>query len=210
MAERPANPDQAWLGDSYASDDPRMATPASIGGGPKGQPRDDSAFSAAKLIGGSWAPEKDPRLSGALERLVDSRRGRVVKLQGTVTAVAGAVAVIELGGPPPGFVWSLRRLNVGPSDYIAGNWPTSAITVMAATGQAAPGTAYPTNSALQVLSVTTSFPAEATWSEAEATLLAGEKLFILTSGLAAGYLLTAGGQAVEVAAAMGEQYGPIR
>lgn len=182
---------------SYSTDE--RPTPASMGGG-----QADSDLSAALRLQRRPGNGFDERLSAGLRRRIEQSRDRLVPLRGTGTAVGGQPLVIGAGGPKQGYVWELKRFNVGPVDYSAGSFPTGVTVILVIAGQETGAVA---DSAGQVVSMTTSYPAEGTWSREEANLLAGEYLRCIITGLSTGVVVTIGGQAVENAATAPETYG---
>lgn len=183
---------------SYASNRP---TPVELGG--------QTAYSeraAADLIAPSRTPTENYRLTQALQRLREQNYPRAVHLAGVGTATTATPLVIGLGGPKLGFTWNLRRVTVGPHDYAAGSFPAGVFVILVAVGQAAPGSAYPSDTAREVISTTAMYPAEGTWGRGEVTLEGGEELRLIVTGLTTGVMVSAGGQAQETAAGQYETY----
>lgn len=185
----------------------RRPTPDDMGGGSfDGRVASDDA--AALLQQGRQAPEIDERASAALARWWEERKAKHYKLNGSAVATTGSVTVIDLGGPKQGFVWAVRRINVGPLDYAGtvGSFPAAVTTILAAS-QRSPGSAYPANSGQQVIDSSAAFPLSGTWGRGEATVAEGDRLFLLIVGLTTGYQVTAGGEVEETAAGVPELYG---
>lgn len=149
-------------------------------------------------------PEIDQQRSAALRRYITEVAQRGVRLRGSKVATSGQTTLIGLGGPETGFTWSIRRINVGPLDYSAGSFPTG-IVVIAAIATKISSNSAP-DSAYEVVSMTTTFPAEGTWGKDELQLQASDRLQLLITGLATGVTVTAGGFAQETAANLPERY----
>jgi hypothetical protein len=127
------------------------------------------------------SPDVDQRASAKLARQIDAAKPRLLRLEGSGVQVATNTLVISLGGPKPGFVWSIRRINVGPVGYDTGDYPTiSAVIGIVAGQESGLGVVA---SASQVFSQTTAYPAEGTWGRDELVLAAGDYLQILVIGL---------------------------
>lgn len=182
-------------------------TPDAMGGGAVEAP-ERSRAAAVALEQHRREPSIDERLSAAVGRWWEERKAKHYKLNGSAVAVAGAVTVIDLGGPKQGFTWALRRINVGPADYAAGagSYPVAITTIVAMTTRQ-PGVNYPANAAQQVIDQTGAFPVSGTWGRGQATVAEGDRLFVLVVGLDDGYQLTAGGEVEETAAGVPEIYG---
>ena len=168
----------------------------------------DSAF--GRVLGQHRrAPHVDAPASAALERHREEIRPRALRLEGSAVSATGVPLVIDLGGPKPGFVWTIRRINVGPVDYAAGNYPTVNTVIALVTSQETGINLA--DSAAQVVSQTTAYPAEGTWGREELVLQAGDYLRIVVVGLAlsnvtAGITVTASAAGQETAAAHREVY----
>jgi hypothetical protein len=151
----------------------------------------------------------DDRATHALERMLEQSRARELDVVASANASAAGVAVLDLQGPAPGFLWVVRRINAGPLDYSAGATFTGITTIGIKSAQAAPGTAsgVPADSGGQVFSQTNLFPAEGTWGRGELVLLEGERLLLIVIGLTANFLVTSGAHIQQYAAAVGQTYG---
>jgi hypothetical protein len=200
VARAPADTFPAPYEDSYSTDEEQ--TPVSMGGGVRTLGPLDTA--AARGLHASRGDRYDERLSAGLRRKIEGSRDRIVELHGSGTAVANTPLVITCGGPHQGFVWELKRLNVGPVDYSAGSFPNVTNVILIKSSQSTGSVA---DSAGQVISTTTLYPSEGTWGREECTVLAGEYLRVIVVGLSAGVVVTIGGQAIENAAAAPETYG---
>lgn len=139
----------------------------------------------------------DERLSSELVRRAGQNRRRVVKLAYSAAAVSGQTTVLFGGGPKAGFQWDVRRLNVGPMDYTAGGFPTGIYVVAVIMSQEEPGA--PPSDASRVVTSSAVYPNEATWGRGEVTLLPGEFLRVLITGLGTNVMAMLGGQVEEVA-----------
>lgn len=144
-------------------------------------------------------PGVDRAMSSAVDRIRQQSRRRIVRLNAFAQAVGGQVTLLvpQPGGPTRGFQWDLRRLNVGPIDYSAGSFPSGIETIALIGPQEEPG--LPADSAAQVISATAAYPAEGTWSRGQVTLLPGDHIRVLVTGLANGVFVSLGGQCEEVA-----------
>jgi len=146
----------------------------------------------------------DHQASAALERQIENARPRQLRQEKSGITVSNTTLILNMGGPKPGFKWTIRRINVGPVDYSAGNYPTVSF-VIATIGPQSTGQG-PVDSAAQVVSQTTAYPAEGTWGRDELEMNAGEYLRILVGGLSAGVTVTASAVGQEQGAVATEQY----
>lgn len=180
----------APIGEAVASDRP---TAPGVGG-----IRGIRAEEIAAAFGRRPAPAVDPRRTAAAQRLHTITTPRLIRLRGSAIATTGTPTVIYLDGPAAGWLWHIRRINVGPLDYSAGSFPTGIYVVSTIAGADEPG--LPPDSAGQVISSTAAYPAEGTWGMGEATLGAGDHLRVIVTGLTTGTTVTAGGQAWAIGA----------
>lgn len=182
-------------------------TPVELGG-----PHDHDDGAAGRMLGGARAGGVDMNATGKLLRLLDDFRGRPIAEAAQAVALAGVPTVLGLGGCPQGYVRSLRRVNVGPADYVAGAgaFPAGTTVILVSGEKASPGAAYPNASGLSVVSLTTIYPAEGTWSAGEVTIMPGQWLTVVVVGLAAGVQVVASAQLVETASVGGEIFGLVR
>jgi hypothetical protein len=151
----------------------------------------------------------DDRATHALERLIEQTRAREIDVVAGDAANANGIAVVDMQGPAPGFLWVVRRINAGPVDYSAGATFSGVLTIGIKSAQAAPGNVngVPADSGGQVFSQTNLFPAEGTWGRGELVLLEGERLILVITGLANNFQVTAGAHVQQYAAAVGQTYG---
>lgn len=175
----------------------------------------DSARPTPPEMGGFHEPDVDagltrpgtPRrrnpLAAGLQRRLESRRPRRIWLQGTGTADGTNPTIIRVGAPKPGFVRSVRRLTIGPINYL--NVATGPTRVIVMTAPPSAQIVAPI-SASRVISSTTSWPAEGTWGRGELVLEASDELVVVVIGGTANQVLTVGGQAEETAATDMENY----
>lgn len=198
-------PRPAWEQDATA--DPRARTLPTVGGGPDpaGTARQQHLEVVTRMIRPARHVQvEDPVASAAAERAQEQNRPRTVRLGGTATAPGGATVVFPIqpiGQPELGFTWMLRRLHVGPADYSnpGAAWtPTHLIVVLGPL--AMPNIAVP-DSAERMVTSTTNTILEATWGRGEVTILPGDQLWVIITGLAAGAIASAGGQVEEIATA---------
>lgn len=161
----------------------------------------------ARALGGPRRGDvvTDDALSAEIERRKAQARRRLIRFQHAVQAVGGQTTVLFAGGPHPGFTWDVRRLNVGPMDYSAGSFPTGILVIAIITVQEEPGA--PIDDAGRVVSMTTAYPAEGTWGRGECSLVYGDHLRVLVTGLANGTWVTLGGQAEQVGVDTATSYG---
>lgn len=141
--------------------------------------------------------------TAALQRAISQSTPRPVRLHGQGIMPASGALYIGVSGPEAGFQWDVRRVNVGPLDYSTATlFPTGALIILAITekGLIAPDSGY------EVVSTTTSFPAEGTWGRDELQLQGSDKLRLIITGLTPGTQVTVGGQAYEVATGVEETY----
>lgn len=183
----------------------RRPTMASVGGGPRPNRAGRADRDAAALLEHDREPYFDEQRSAAIERYYEERFGRKVRLLGSAVAGASGFSWLNLQGPSDGYVWNVRRLNVGPIDYTTLPYTTGVTVIAVVGGQQAPPAG--SVSADQVASVSTGWPAEATWGPGELTLEGGDYLWVGVAGLAQGTQITAGGQAQMTAVHTGEVYG---
>lgn len=184
---------------------PQRATPPQLGGvaAPLTAPAEQTFGQSADPRG-----RVDQRLTHMLERYIEQGRAREFDQPGSDAANANGIAVVDLAGPAPGFMWVVRRINAGPADYSAGATFTGVLCIGAKTTQAAPNSVngVPADSGGQVFSQTTVFPAEGTWGRGELIVLEGERLILIITGLTNGFLVTAGAHGQQYAAAFPQSY----
>lgn len=149
------------------------------------------------------AGNDDDALAANLRRRIEQSRPRRIWLTGSGVGTSADPAIIRMGGPKPGSVRAVRRVTVGPADYL--NIATGPTRVILLITSVAASVAAPV-SASRVVSSTTSWPAEGTWGRGELVLEQGEELVALILGSSNGVTYTAGGQAEETAVATGETY----
>jgi hypothetical protein len=213
---RALRPDQ-WPNPYHTSRNPDRAVPPELAGY-RDDPSHAETIAAAgmgNLAGPSETTREDAARTAALQRAIERSRPRLVRLGDGAVAVAGVATVLDLDGPVSGDRRIVRRINVGPTDYAGsvGSLPTGITTIAAIVpfnpelgGTVGQGAGAIPDSALQVVSVTSAFPAEGTWGRDELTLLPGDFLAVIVVGLAAGYAVSAGGQAYDVARATATEY----
>lgn len=150
----------------------------------------------------------DDRLTHVLERAIEQGRAREFDSQGSDNANANGFSVVDLGGPPPGFMWVVRRVNAGPEDYTAGATFTGVLVIAVKSPLAAPNNlnGIPAASGGQVISTTGVFPSEGTWGRGELVLMGNERLVLIITGLTPNLLVTAAAHGQQYAAAYPQSY----
>lgn len=156
----------------------------------------------------------DVRRTTAAQRGVEQTRPRIVRLSHQATANAAGIATLKLGGPQQGFVREIMRVSVGPVDFTA---LTTLVTTFGVTvgfgppvgslGGSALGAQGAVFDAQHVIDWALRYPYVNDFSRNEATLEPGDDLFVIVNGLTAGTIITGGGQAIETAQSVGEDYG---
>jgi hypothetical protein len=153
--------------------------PASMGGGTRlpGNP-----LTASRALIRRGPPNVDPQASATFARHLQEARPRLIRQETSGVVVVNKTLILNLGGPKAGFEWTIRRINVGPVDYSAGNYQTVS-TVIAIVGPQETSLGV-IDSAAQVVSQTTAFPAEGTWGLDELPIAPGDHLRVLVVGYA--------------------------
>lgn len=180
-------------------------TMASVGAGPHRRPTQGLGRTAAHAVRPVDDPTVDVPRSAAIERYWEERFARKVRLVGSGSAPASGFLWVNLLGPSDGYVWNVRRLNVGPADYTSLPYATGVTVLAVVAGQQPPPAGSVT--ADQVASSTTNWPAQATWGPGELTLEGGDYLWVGVAGLTTGTAVTVGGQAQQTAVHVPEVYG---
>lgn len=142
----------------------------------------------------------DAKEAGA-QRDYDGRLTSVIQLQGSgISAGPTIPLVITLDGPPQGKIWELRALNVGPEDLTALPWATGLTTLLFARGgtlQGGAGAPGSDTTAINLVSATQAWPAQATFGNHQASFLFPYILQVVVIGAALNYVVTVGGQCTE-------------
>lgn len=188
--------------DSYATAE--HPTPASMGGGIR-RPNYAGVSRAISRAGTTAHDQQDQRLSAGYQRWREGFTPRQIRKYASASATTSTTTVLALGSPQRGFIWAVRRINVGPIDYTAGSFPTGIFVIATLAAQPTqPGTVA--DSGGQVISTTTLYPAEGTWGRDELVVQADEHVRILVTGLTTGTIVTAALYAEETVAGGPEQY----
>jgi hypothetical protein len=131
---------------------------------------------------------------------------RVIDLQGSGLGAGAVPVVIGLGGPPSGFAWDLKSLVVGPEDFTVVPYPaanTVQVIVFGRSGALAGGAGAPNadTTATNVLGYNSGglYPYQQYWGRHEASILYPYVVELVVIGVAAGVVITAGGQAEQTA-----------
>lgn len=136
--------------------------------------------------------KKMERLTSSL--ILQGRRSRIYGTPiggGPGTATLGQPFVLDFGGPNQGFVWELKQLHIGPSDYTA--TVPGGLTSYIFVGK-------PNDySAGQIVTYTAQFPAQAFFGTHEAWVMDGERVYGVVTGAPTGQVITGSGLIIQSA-----------